>query len=79
MLPPGREVMVILGISEMTILKFTVALPASFVATTVKLNVPAAVGIPDIVPLDVFKLMPVGSVPLVIDHVIGTIPIAASF
>jgi hypothetical protein len=47
-----------------------------FVALTVKLNAPIAVGVPEITPLAVFKLKPVGNVPLLIDQVIGVVPVA---
>ena len=77
-MPPGREVVVTVGISVITILMLLVAFPAEFVALTVKLDVPIAVGIPVIVPVDAFKLKPVGSVPLDIDQVIGVVPVALS-
>jgi hypothetical protein len=77
-MPPGRDGVVIVGAAVMTILRFTVVFPAEFVALTVKLNVPIAVGVPDITPLAVFKLKPVGNVPLLIDQVIGTVPVALS-
>jgi hypothetical protein len=34
--------------------------PVEFVALTVELNTPAAVGVPEISPVDVFTLSPVG-------------------
>ena len=70
---------VTVGISVMTILRFIVPLPATFVALTVKLYVPIAVGIPVIAPVLSFRLKPAGSVPLDIDHVIGVVPAALSF
>ena len=54
------------------------ALPAAFAALTVKLNVPVAVGVPVIAPVDAFKLRPVGSEPPDIDQVIGVEPVAVS-
>ena len=77
-MPPCRDGVVIIGSSEMTILRFTVAFPAEFAALTVKLNVLASVGVPVIAPLDAFRLKPVGSAPLTIDQVIGVDPVAAS-
>ena len=68
----------IIGISETTMLRFTVAFPTEFVALAVKLNVPAAVGIPVIAPLVALRLIPVGSAPLLIDQVIGVVPVAVS-
>ena len=70
--------MVTVGISVMRILKFIVTFPATFVALAIKLNVPAAVGVPVIAPLVVFRLKPVGSVPLLIAQVIGVVPVALS-
>jgi hypothetical protein len=40
----------------------------------VRLAVPAAVGVPEMVPLAGAKLRPAGSVPLVIDQVYGVVP-----
>ena len=54
---------VTVGISVMTILRFIVSLPATFVALTVKLCVSADVGIPVIAPVDAFKLRPAGRLP----------------
>ena len=76
-MPPGRDGVVIIGSSKTTILRFTVAFPAEFVALTVKLNGPVTVGVPVIAPLDSFRLKPVGSAPLIIDQFIGVDPVAA--
>jgi len=65
------------GISAMAMLRFLVALPAEFVALTVKFDVPAAVGVPVIAPVDVFKFSPTGRLPVDIAHVIGVVPVAA--
>ena len=59
-----------------TILSILVVLPAVFAAITVKLNVPAADGVPEITPLP-FKFKLFGRLPLAIDHVIGAVPVAA--
>ena len=77
-MPPGREVVVIIGTAEITTLKDFVLFPAAFVALTEKLNVPAAVGVPEIAPVDVFKFNPVGRLPLATVHAIGLVPVAAS-
>ena len=77
-MPPGREVVVIVGISVTTILRFVVAFPAAFVALTVKLDVPIAFGTPVIAPVAASKFKPAGSVPLDIDQVIGVVPVARS-
>ena len=68
----------IAGGAAMTILRAFVLFPAVFVALTVKLNVPAAVGVPVINPVVAFRFKPAGSVRPDISHVIGVVPIAAS-
>ncbi len=50
--------------------------PAEVSAITVKVNVPAAVGVPVIVPSE-FRKSPPGSEPLTIRHVIGVKPAPA--
>ena len=75
----GSEVVVIVGSVEITMLKVLVPFPAEFVALTVKMNVPAAVGVPETTPVVSFKLKPAGSVRLDIDQVMGTVPVAVSF
>jgi hypothetical protein len=62
----------------MTIASDLVAVSAAFLAKTEKVNAPAVVGDPVIDPVDAFRLNPVGSVPLLIDHAIGVDPVAAS-
>jgi hypothetical protein len=79
-LPPGKVAVVIVGATALvltTILSALVAFPTLFVALTVKLNVPAVVGVPVIAPVFTFKPKPAGRLPLVIDHVIGVVPVAA--
>jgi len=60
-----------------TMLKVLVAFPKSLVALTVKLDVPAAVGVPEITPAAPFKPSPEGRLPLAKVHVIGVVPVAA--
>jgi hypothetical protein len=67
---------VIVGKLFITMFRDLVALPTLFVAMTVKLDVPAVVGVPDIAPVVPFKLKPAGRLPLAIDHVIGVVPVA---
>jgi hypothetical protein len=58
-------------------LKFAVAVVAGeleSVTPTVKLKVPAAVGVPDILPVDAASEMPPGKAPEVILHVYGALP-----
>jgi len=69
---------VIVGTAVITMLRVFVLFPAAFVALTEKLNVPAAVGVPEITPVVAFKVRPAGSTPLDIDQVIGVVPVAAS-
>ena len=46
---------------------------------TVKVDVPLAVGVPEIVPVAPSKMIPAGGAPFVIDHVYGNVPpVAAS-
>ena len=47
---------------------------AESVARAVKLNVPEAVGVPEMAPVAEFSVSPVGSVPLARDHVIAPCP-----
>jgi hypothetical protein len=61
----------------MAMLRVFVSLPAEFSALTVKLNVPAIVGVPEIVPL-LAKLKPDGRLPLTTVHVIDAVPLALS-
>jgi hypothetical protein len=52
-------------------------LPNAFVALTVKLAVPIAVGVPLMTPVDPFSERPAGRDPFVTAHVIGVLPEAA--
>jgi hypothetical protein len=51
--------------------------PPALVALTVKVKMPAAVGVPLMMPLEDAKENPAGSAPLVTLHVIGAVPVAA--
>ena len=44
------------------------------VTLTVKLDVPAAVGVPDSTPVEAFRVIPAGSVPALTDHAYGAVP-----
>ena len=61
----------------MTILNCFESLPAEFVALTVKFDVLAVVGVPEISPPSL-KLKPLGRLPLSIDQIIGAVPLALS-
>ena len=76
-LPLGSEVVVIVGRVLTIILNALVALPAMLVAFTVKLDVPAAVGVPEMSPAPE-RLKPLGKLPLSNDHVIGAVPVASN-
>jgi hypothetical protein len=54
-----------------------VSLPAALVTFTVKVDVPAAVGVPAIVPVSA-RVKPAGNVPLSMLHVMGVPPVAVS-
>ena len=53
-----------------------VAFPTELFARTVKLYVPAVVGVPEIVPVLGLMVKPAGRAPEVISHVIGIDPVA---
>ena len=54
-----------------------VSLPALLVALTVKVEVPAAVGVPLISPVSLFRLRPAGRLPPFSTlHVMGVVPVA---
>jgi hypothetical protein len=55
-----------------------VSFPEEFAALTVKLNMPDTIGVPEMYPVALFKLKPLGKAPLMIDQVIGVVPLASS-
>jgi hypothetical protein len=74
--PVGSEVVVITGgMPTIIIVNAFVSLPPLLVAFTVKLNVPAAVGFPEITPAPLI-VKPFGNVPLSSVHVTGAVPVA---
>ena len=77
-MPPGSDGALIAGTAVITMLKDFVLFPTALVALTEKVNVPAAVGVPEITPVFSFKLSPAGSVRLEIVQVIGVEPVASS-
>jgi len=50
--------------------------PIGPVTVTVKLNVPAADGVPDIAPVAALSDNPLGNAPALTDHVSGPVPVA---
>jgi hypothetical protein len=48
--------------------------PNESVTVMVKLKVPVAVGVPEMTPLDVLSVVPVGSAPEVTANVYGDVP-----
>ena len=78
--PPGRAVVVIdtAGGAATTMLSALVALCAPAVTRAVMLNVPDAVGVPEITPVPAVRVMPAGSAPLAIDQLYGGVPPVAA-
>ncbi len=69
-MPSGSVAVVIIGTAAIVRVKFAVAVAAPLSETcTVIGNEPDAVGVPEITPVDAFKVKPAGSEPVVIDHV----------
>ena len=65
-MPPVREVVVTENGTETVINKLAVAVLAGLlesVTSTVKLEVPVAVGVPAMIPLEALRLSPAGSDP----------------
>src|SRR5580700_5902662 len=52
--------------------------PLASVTFTVKLDVPAAVGVPDNTPVEPFSVIPSGRLPLLTDQVYGPVPPATA-
>jgi len=63
--------------AEMVIVTLLLALPSLFVAVTVKVKLPAAVGVPESTPVLVLKVKPLGKFP-VCDQVGAGVPVAAN-
>jgi hypothetical protein len=79
--PPANDVVVIFGEPAGPLIvkvNCLVSLPTSFSAFTVKVYVPAVVGSPAIMPVDVPRVKPVGNEPLSRLHVMGWFPFAES-
>ena len=79
-MPLGSVVVVIVGGTEVELIVIANAFvlnPILFSALTVKLNVPAVVGVPEISPL-AEMVKPLGRLPLSILHVMGVLPVADS-
>ena len=74
-MPPASDEVVMAkgGAFTINVSAFVADADAPSVTFTVKLNVPAAPGVPDIVP-PAFRLKPAGSVPAMIDHAYGGLP-----
>src|SRR4029077_703859 len=76
--PPGNDVVVTVGgcaAAATAILKaFAPVLFAASVTCTVNDTVPAAVGVPEITPVDATRLNPAGSVPALTLQVYGVVP-----
>jgi hypothetical protein len=77
--PPGNVAMVIVGATGGAIVMENcfVLYPPVFVALTVNVDVPSAVGLPEIAPLPA-RLKPSGNAPLSRLHVMGVVPVAVN-
>jgi hypothetical protein len=77
--PSGNVAVVIVGATAVAIVmdNCLVSLPAALVAFTVKVDVPAVVGVPVIAPVAA-RLRSAGKVPLSMFHVMGAVPVAVS-
>ena len=79
--PPGNDVVVIVGgcgAAAIAILSaFVAELFAASVTFTVNDEVPAVVGVPEIAPVDAVKLKPAGNVPALTLQVYGAVPLLA--
>jgi hypothetical protein len=74
--PPGRLFVVIVSIGAIMILSAcVVVLALKSLTFTVKLDVPAVVGVPEITPAELIA-SPVGKAPAESDHVYGVVPFA---
>ena len=71
----GKVVVVMVGGTLIVIDNACSSSPSTLVALTVKLNVPPAVGVPEIPP-SVESVNPVGRSPDTLVHVIGVVPVA---
>ena len=60
----------------MVMLSSFVSLPALLVALTVKVELPAVVGVPLISPVSLFRLRPSGRAPPLMLHLMGVVPLA---
>ena len=76
-MPPGKEVVVIVGGGVDAIVKLRAFAPVSDLASvtcTVKLLVPIPVGVPEITPVLGASDNPAGSAPEVMDQLKGEVP-----
>ena len=76
--PFGSVCAGIVGAATIVIVSCLVTEPAEFSARTVKVNVPAAVGVPVIAPVVAFSVNPPGKAPDEMLHVIGAVPLTLS-
>ena len=79
-MPSGSVVVVMvgaIGVSVMVMENICASLPLALVAVTVKVNVPATVGVPEITPVVALRVNPSGKSPEETSQVIGAVPVAA--
>ena len=73
--PPGSEVVLMESAPEIVIVRLFVAMALLLSATcTVKVLLPAVVGVPVMAPLEALRLRPAGRLPLVTDQLYGVAP-----
>ena len=77
--PPGsvwKSSLAPVGAAVIMMVSSTPIWPQAFSTRSIKRNVPAVVGVPDISPVAVFRVRPDGNEPDVMLHVIGAVPVA---
>ena len=79
-MPAGGDVLVMVGAMVAAVMVMVLLWVAfgnvPLAACTVKLNEPAAVGVPFRTPVEMLSVRPVGSVPVAMLQVIGVVPLA---
>ena len=76
MAPFGSDVVVIVSGTAATAMlsDFVAVLLLASVTFAVNVDVPDAAGVPEIVPVEAFRVNPAGSEPLLTDHEYGVVP-----
>ena len=74
----GQKISGASAFATATVSAFVASGETPLLALTVKVNEPAAVGVPEIIPVEEFRLKPPGNAPLAMLHVIGASLVASS-